>query len=98
MRADRDRRQARERADDDPVPRGFGVHGQKVPGVVSWITSIGWETMLAISAVLATATLFQALGLASGTPVLVIATLVIAAIIVTAPCSGITRSCASSRS
>ncbi|MGY5766471.1 purine-cytosine permease family protein [Brachybacterium sp. DNPG3] len=66
----------------------FGVHGQKVPGVVSWITSIGWETMLAISAVLATATVFQALGLASGTPVLVIATLVIAAIIVTASVLG----------
>src|SRR5690625_6068247 len=25
----------------------FGVHGQKVPGVVSWLTSIGWETVLA---------------------------------------------------
>ncbi|GAA1724941.1 purine-cytosine permease family protein [Brachybacterium phenoliresistens] len=66
----------------------FGVHGQKVPGIVSWLTSIGWETMLAISAVLATATVFQALGLASGTAVLVIATLVIAAIIVTASVLG----------
>src|SRR5699024_6150131 len=36
----------------------FGVHGQKVPGIVSWLTSIGWETSLAISAVLATATVF----------------------------------------
>lgn len=66
----------------------FGVHGQKVPGIVSWLTSIGWETMLAISAVLATATVLQALGLASGTAVLVIATLVIAAIIVTASVLG----------
>jgi NCS1 family nucleobase:cation symporter-1 len=66
----------------------FGVHGQKLPGLVSWLTSIGWETMLAISAVLATATVFQALGLASGTAVLVIATLVIAAIIVTASVLG----------
>ncbi|MFC0673744.1 purine-cytosine permease family protein [Brachybacterium hainanense] len=66
----------------------FGVHGQKVPGIVSWLTSIGWETMLAISAVLATATVLQALGLASGTFVLVLATLVIAAIIVTASVLG----------
>ncbi|PWH06042.1 allantoin permease [Brachybacterium endophyticum] len=66
----------------------FGVHGQKLPGIISWLTSIGWETSLAISAVLATATVFQALGLASGTTVLVIATLVIAAIIVTASVLG----------
>ena len=26
----------------------FGVTGQKVPGVISWLTSIGWETFLAI--------------------------------------------------
>ncbi|HMR12162.1 MAG TPA: cytosine permease, partial [Arachnia sp.] len=25
----------------------FGVNGQKVPGIVSWLTSIGWETYLA---------------------------------------------------
>ncbi|UQN28588.1 purine-cytosine permease family protein [Brachybacterium kimchii] len=66
----------------------FGVHGQKLPGIISWLTSIGWETSLAISAVLATATVFQALGLASGTTVLVIATLAIAAIIVTASVLG----------
>src|SRR5690606_5212608 len=40
----------------------FGVHGQKVPGVVSWLTSIGWETFLAIMAVLATATVITQLG------------------------------------
>ena len=37
----------------------FGVHGQKVPGIVSWLTSIGWETFLAIMAVLATATVIS---------------------------------------
>ena len=51
----------------------FGVHGQKVPGVVSWLTSIGWETVLAISAVLATATVLDVLGIASGTAVTAIA-------------------------
>jgi NCS1 family nucleobase:cation symporter-1 len=66
----------------------FGVNGQKVPGIVSWITSIGWETSLAISAVLATATVFQALGFATGTGVKLLATLVVAAIIVTASVLG----------
>src|SRR6476660_4659248 len=37
----------------------FGVTGQKVPGVISWLTSIGWETLLAITATLATATIFR---------------------------------------
>jgi len=40
----------------------FGVQGQKVPGIVSWLTSIGWETFLAITAVLATATIITQLG------------------------------------
>src|SRR5699024_2128941 len=57
----------------------FGVHGQKVPGVISWLTSIGWETVLAISAVLATATVFDVLGVASGQAVTVIAAILIAA-------------------
>ena len=30
----------------------FGVTGQKLPGVISWLVSIGWETFLAIMAVL----------------------------------------------
>ncbi|GAA4387582.1 cytosine permease [Brevibacterium pityocampae] len=66
----------------------FGVHGQKVPGIVSWLTSIGWETFLAITAVLATATVFEALGWASGTGVRVIAALVVAGVIVTASVLG----------
>ena len=66
----------------------FGVHGQKVPGIISWLTSIGWETSLAISAVLATATVFGELGLASGRTVTVIAAVLIAALIVTASVLG----------
>lgn len=66
----------------------FGVRGQKVPGVISWLTSIGWETSLAISAVLATATVFHALHLASGTAVKLLATVAVAAIIVTASVLG----------
>ena len=62
----------------------FGVHGQKVPGVVSWLTSIGWETFLAIMATLATATVFGLLGLYSGTGVLIAAAALVAALIVVA--------------
>jgi purine-cytosine permease-like protein len=66
----------------------FGVLGQKVPGVISWLTSIGWETFLAILAVLATGTVFERLGWSSGTTTRVIATVVVAALIVSASVAG----------
>jgi len=66
----------------------FGVTGQKLPGVISWLTSIGWETFLAITATLATATVFRELGWSSGTTVKVIAMLVVAALIVLASVAG----------
>lgn len=66
----------------------FGVTGQKIPGVVSWLVSIGWETFLAIMAVLATATIFDQLGWGGGTTTKVVATLVVAALIVTASVAG----------
>ena len=70
----------------------FGVQGQKLPGVVSWLTSIGWETSLAITAVLATATVFRSLGWLSaddeGYGLKIIATIVVAALIVAASVLG----------
>ncbi|MEO6792033.1 MAG: cytosine permease [Ornithinibacter sp.] len=66
----------------------FGVEGQKVPGVISWLTSIGWETSLAILAVLATSTVFEQLGWSGGTTTKVVAALVVAAIIVVASVAG----------
>ncbi len=66
----------------------FGVVGQKVPGVISWLTSIGWETFLAILAVLATGTIFERLGWSSGTTTRIIATVVVAALIVSASVAG----------
>ena len=59
----------------------FGVHGQKVPGIISWLTSIGWETFLSIMAVLATNTVLRQLGADPGTAVTVIATVIVAALI-----------------
>ena len=66
----------------------FGVRGQKIPGLVSWVTSIGWETSLTILATLATATVFDALGWSTGTATKVIACLTIAAIVVVASVLG----------
>ncbi|MBV7411284.1 cytosine permease [Dermabacteraceae bacterium TAE3-ERU27] len=68
----------------------FGFHGQKVPGIVSWLTSIGWETFLAIMATLATATVFKQLGWVSGnaTGVKIAATAAVAALIVAASVAG----------
>lgn len=66
----------------------FGVHGQKVPGVISWLVSIGWETFLSIMAVLATATVFEQLGWAEGGGVRLFAAIVVAAIIVIASVLG----------
>jgi len=66
----------------------FGVQGQKLPGVLSWLVSIGWETVLAILATLATATVFNQLGWSSGTATKLIAIAVIAAMIVAASVAG----------
>lgn len=66
----------------------FGVTGQKVPGVFSYLISMGWETFLAILAVLATSTVFTQLGWGGGTGTKVIAMLVVAALIVGASVAG----------
>ena len=70
----------------------FGVQGQKLPGIVSWLTSIGWETSLAITAVLATTTVFRSLGWLSaddqGIGLKIVATVAVAALIVAASVLG----------
>lgn len=67
----------------------FGVKGQKIPGIVSWLTSIGWETFLAIMAVLATATVITQLGGDGGSAfVKIVATVIVAALIVSASVLG----------
>ena len=60
----------------------FGVEGQKLPGIISWLTSIGWETSLTIVATLAIGTVFDKLGWSHGTATKVISCAVIAATIV----------------
>ena len=60
-----------------------------MPGIVSWLTSIGWETFLAIMAVLATATVITQLGGDGDSIALkIIATVIVAALIVVASVLG----------
>ncbi|WP_367948911.1 cytosine permease [Microbacterium sp. NC79] len=69
----------------------FGVEGQKVPGIMSWIVSIGWETFLAILAVLATSTVLTQLGVSNESNdmfIKILATVIVAALIVTASVLG----------
>src|ERR1700720_4110712 len=37
----------------------FGVRGQKLPSAISWLLTVGWETVLIILATLGTATVFR---------------------------------------
>jgi NCS1 family nucleobase:cation symporter-1 len=60
----------------------FGVTGNKVPSILSWILTVGWETALVSLATLATAQLFDQLGWSGGTVTKVVALLVVAALVV----------------
>src|SRR5260370_24304806 len=58
----------------------FGVNGNKLPSVISWLLTVGWETILVILATLATATVFDRLGWGGGTVTKVIALIVVVAL------------------
>ena len=60
----------------------FGVRGNKLPSLISWVLTVGWETVLIILATLATATVFERLGWGGGTVVKVIALIVVSALTV----------------
>lgn len=62
----------------------FGRHGNVVPGVVSYLLLVGWETVLVSLATFATATVFERLGWGGGNLTKVTAFLVVAAVIVLA--------------
>jgi nucleobase:cation symporter-1, NCS1 family len=55
----------------------FGVRGNKLPTVISWLLTVGWETILMILATLAIATVFGHLGWPSGTATKVVAMIVV---------------------
>src|SRR6516225_9711128 len=58
----------------------FGVNGNKLPSVISWLLTVGWETVLVILATLATATVFDRLGWGGGSVTKVIALIVVVAL------------------
>jgi NCS1 family nucleobase:cation symporter-1 len=60
----------------------FGVRGNKLPSFVSWLLTVGWETVLTILATLATATVFERLGWGGGDLTKVVALVVVGTLIV----------------
>jgi purine-cytosine permease-like protein len=60
----------------------FGVDGNRVPSVLSWVLTVGWETVLVSLATLATSTVFTQLGWSGGTATKVVALLVVAFLVV----------------
>jgi purine-cytosine permease-like protein len=60
----------------------FGVRGNRLPSLLSWILTVGWETVLTILATLATATVLDQLGWGGGTATKVVALIVVAALII----------------
>jgi NCS1 family nucleobase:cation symporter-1 len=58
----------------------FGVRGNKLPTVISWVLTVGWETFLMIIATLAIATVFAHLGWGGGTTTKIIAMIVVVAL------------------
>ena len=62
----------------------FGRVGNGLPGLVSYLLLVGWETVLVSLATLATATVFDRLGWSSGDSTKVVAFVVVAGVIVAA--------------
>ena len=60
----------------------YGVRGNRLPAVLSWILDVGWETVLIALATMATATVFGRLGWGGGTSTEVIALIVVGALTV----------------
>jgi purine-cytosine permease-like protein len=66
----------------------FGVRGNRLPSLLSWLLTVGWETVLTALAVLSTATVFERLGAGGGLGTKVVALVVVAALIVAAGVAG----------
>jgi NCS1 family nucleobase:cation symporter-1 len=66
----------------------FGLLGNVLPTITSYLSLVGWETVLVALATLAVDSLLDRLGVATGTQTTVIAFLVIAAVTIVVGCSG----------
>src|SRR3954454_2864403 len=62
----------------------FGVNGNRLPAVLSWVLTVGWETVLVILATLATAHVFDRLDWGGGDGTKVAAIIVVALLTVAA--------------
>jgi len=62
----------------------FGVRGNRLPSVLSWLLTVGWETVLVILATLATATVLDRLGWGGGTGTKIVAMVVVAGVTIIA--------------
>ncbi|MFI2295913.1 purine-cytosine permease family protein [Isoptericola sp. NPDC019571] len=62
----------------------FGVDGNRLPSLLSWILTVGWETVLVALATLATATVLGTLGWGGGTVTQVVTLAVVALVVVAA--------------
>lgn len=62
----------------------FGVDGNRLPALVSWVLTVGWETVLVALAVLATSTVFGELGWSHGDPTKIAVLLVVVAVVIAA--------------
>ncbi len=60
----------------------FGVQGNKLPSIIAWIITVGWETVLATLAVLATTTVLGTLGVDTGLPTQIMALIVVVVLII----------------
>ncbi len=60
----------------------FGVQGNKLPSLIAWIITVGWETVLATLAVIATTTVLGTLGVDTGVLTTIITLVVIVALII----------------
>lgn len=60
----------------------YGVSGNRLPAAVSWVLTVGWETVLTSLATMATATVLGRLGEGAGTETKVVALVVIGALVV----------------
>ncbi|ALV37473.1 cytosine permease [Streptomyces sp. CdTB01] len=60
----------------------YGVRGNRLPSVISWVLTVGWETVLCALATMATATVFSRLGWGGGTETKVVALILVGALTV----------------
>ncbi|MBO4259577.1 purine-cytosine permease family protein [Streptomyces griseorubiginosus] len=60
----------------------YGVRGNRLPSAISWVLTVGWETVLCALATMATATVFGRLGWGGGTGTKVVALVLVGALTV----------------